>query len=173
MYFAKKRVFIILLLSLLIFLNGCISKDKEILQTQTKAYNEELDFYRNVQKEINQSFAVIDQNETILSSEAVKELSIQIELIEKRYSSSDFDEIIPCEYATDFIKHNLGAVRLGKSAIENINKYYSQDKSSPSWSLSNWYAYVSDISNVYSCLNYSSRKLVSINEMLELGKPIK
>lgn len=173
MHFTKKRVFLILLLSLSIFLNGCMLKDKEILQVETIAYNEELEFCQNVQKAINRSFAVIDQNETTLSSEAVRELSIQIELIDKRYSSSDFDEIIPCEYATDLIKHNLSAVRLGKSAVDNINKFYSQDKSSPNWSLSNWYAYVSDISNVYSCLNYSSRKLVSINEMLELGKPIK
>ncbi len=170
---AKKKIFTILLLSFLVSLNGCMSKDKEVLQIQTIAYNEELEFCRNVQKTINQSFAVIDQNETSLTSEAVKELAVQIELIEKRYSASDFDEIIPCKDARDFIKHNLGAVRLGKSAIDNISKYYDQDKSSPSWSMSNWYAYVSDISNVFSCLNYSSRKLVSINEMLESGKSIK
>lgn len=170
---AKKRIFIVLLLSLLIFLNGCMSKDKEVLQTQTLAYNEELEFYRNVQREINKSFAVIDQNKSASSSEAVKELATQIKLIEERYSISNFDEIIPCQDATDLIKHNINAVRLGKSAVENISKFYSQDKSSPNWSLSNWYGYVSDISNVHSCLNYSSRKLVSINKLLQLGKPIK
>jgi hypothetical protein len=153
--------------------NGCFSKDKEVLRTQTIAYNEELEFCRNVQILINKDFAVIHQNETALSSEAVKELAVQIELIEKRYSSSDFDKIIPSQDASDLIKHNLSAVRLGKSAVDNINKFYSQDKSSPNWSLSNWYAYVSDISNVHSCLNYSSRKLASINKVLEQGKPIK
>lgn len=173
MVFSNKRIFIILLLSSLIFMNGCLSKEKEVLQIQTIAYNEELEFNRNVQKAINQSFIVIDQNHTTLSSKAVNELAVQIELIEKRYSFSNFDEIIPCKDATDFIKHNLGAVRLGKSAIDNINKYYDQDKSSPSWSMSNWYAYVSDISNVLSCLNYTSRNLASINKVLEQGKPIK
>ncbi len=173
MYYALRRIFIIFLLSLLVFMTGCLSKDKEVLQSQTTAYNEELEFCRNVQKAINKSFALIDRDRTASSSEAVKELALQIELIEKRYSSSDFDEIIPCQHATDLIKHNLNAVKLGKSAIDNINKYYSQEEFSTNLSLSNWYGYVSDISNVFSCLNYSSRKLVSINKVLESGKPIK
>ena len=98
---------------------------------------------------------------------------IQLELIEERYLSSNFDEIVPCKDATNFIAYNLDAVRLGKSAMDNINKFYNQDSSSSNCSTSNWYSFVSDISNVYSNLNYAERKLDSIRNTLEQGVPIK
>jgi hypothetical protein len=171
--FTKKRIFVVLLLLIPVILNGCLSNDKEVLQIQTQAYNDELAFYQNTLKAISNCHSDIGEYETDSSVSAIRELLVQIDLIEKRYISSDFDEILPCEDAANFIKYNLDAVRLGKSAVDNIKKFYSQDRSSPDWSLSNWYSFVSDISNVYSNFTYASRKLESISNTLEQGNPIK
>ncbi len=80
-------------------------------------------FYQNALKAINNSYNDIGEYETDSSVPAVKELLVQFELIEKRYLSSNFDEIIPCQDATNFIKYNLDAVRLGKSAVDSINRF--------------------------------------------------
>ncbi|NLB32650.1 MAG: hypothetical protein GX818_02635 [Tissierellia bacterium] len=173
MSFNKKQMFILLLLFLLFILNGCMLKDKETYKTQIQAYEDEEAFYKNSLRVINKCFVDIGEDDTASSASAVKELSIQMKLIEERYLSSNFDEIVPCKDATNFIKFNLDAVRLGKSAVDNISKYYKQDKSSFDWSASNWYAYVSDISNVYSNFTYAAKKLETIRNNLEQEKPIK
>lgn len=173
MVFNKKANLIVFLLTIILVLNGCLSKDKELLLTQTEAYSYELEFNHNTFREINKNFILINKEKTEASLAAVEELSTQLDLIEKRYSSSDFAEILPCEDAKSFIYCNLDAVRLGKSAVNNINSYYLQDSSSTDWSMSGWYGYVSDISNMYSNLYYSSKRLESIENLLSKGKPIK
>lgn len=169
----KKQIFIVILLFLFVILNGCLSNDKEIIQTQLQAYNDEKAFSQNALKTIYKNYTEIGEDETVESASAVKELEIQFKLIEERYTSSDFDEILPCKDAENFIKFQLDAVRLGKSAVENISKYYNQDSASPDWSSSDWYSYISDISNVYSNFTYSSKRLESIRSTLEKGEPIK
>ena len=156
-----------------VILIDCQPNDKEVLQLQTQAYNDELEFYQSTLKAINNCHSDIGEYETASAVSAIRELSIQFELIEMRYTSTDFDKILPCEDAANFIKYNLDAVRLGKSAVDNIEKFYNQDRSSPDWSLSDWYSFVSDISNVYSNFTYASRKLDSISKTLEKGSPIK
>lgn len=173
MVFSKKVNLIVILLFITLILNGCLSKDKELLLSQTEAYSYELEFYQNTFREINKNFTLINKEKTEASLAAVEELSTQLDLIEKRYSSSDFDEILPCEYAESFIYCNLDAVRLGKSAVNNINEYYQQDSSSSDLSMSGWHGYVSNISNMYSNLYYSIKRLESIENLLSEGKPIK
>ena len=171
--FTKKGIYVVFLLFIPVILNGCFSNDEEILQIQTQAYNDELAFYESTLKTIKNCQSDIGEDETDAAVSAIGQLSNQFELIEERYTSSDFDNILPCEDASDFVKYNLDAVRLGKSAVDNIEKFYNQDRSSQDWSLSDWHSFISDISNVYSNFTYASRKLESISNTLEKGLPIK
>ena len=86
-------------------------------------------------------------------------------------------------YKEDIISGSIAASRGGftavvcmantNPAVDNIEKFYNQDRSSPDWSLSAWHSFVSDISNVDSNFTYASRKLDSISNTLEKGSPIK
>jgi hypothetical protein len=172
MFSINKRIVFIFIL-LLITLIGCSSSDSELMNTQIQAYNDELAFCQNALKVIDKYYSDISEYETTSSSTAAREIWVQFDLIEQRYSSSDFNNVVPCEDATMFINNMLEASIFGKSAIDSLNKFYSQDRSSSSWSSAEWKSFTADISDAYSYFTYASTNLESIRSILESGQPIK
>ena len=86
--------------------------------------------------------------------------------MENRYSASEFAQALPFEESKKYIENSIKCAQSGKSAIEELNKHYKQDRRSPAWSNIYWNQYVRDMTAAFNFIKKASTEMEKIREKL-------